>query len=108
MNYFLSDYSRYISDNIFWITGPARSGTSLLGNIPSTLKKTEYFFEPELLYSLLPVMKSVPKNQWQLIYETYLSEELFFNRITGRKLNFRKKDISYIKNSLDNKKLKIY
>ena len=105
-NFFLSGYSKFVSENVFWITGPARSGTSLLGNILSTLKRTEYFYEPELMFTLLPLMKSIPLEKWKLIYETYLSEELYFNRLTGRKLNFRKKDISYIKNSLNNNQVK--
>lgn len=105
MNYFLSSYSKYVINNIFWITGPARSGTSLLGKLLSTLKNIEYFYEPELIFSLLPMIKNISKKKWQLIYETYLSEELFFNKVTGRKLNFRKKDFSYIKNSIENNKL---
>ena len=30
---------------------------------------------------------------------------MFFNKVTGRKLNFRKKDFSYVKNSIENDKL---
>ena len=33
MNYFLSSYSKLITNNTFWISGPARSGTSLLGKL---------------------------------------------------------------------------
>jgi hypothetical protein len=55
---------------------------------------------------LLPLINHIPKKKWRLIYETYLSEELFFNKVTGRKLNFRKKDFSYIKNSLEDDQIR--
>ena len=43
-----------ILNNLIWITGCARSGTTILGKILSTLKNVEYGFEPELLFGLLP------------------------------------------------------
>ena len=42
-----------IVDNTVWITGSARSGTSILGKILSTLKGAEYAFEPEYLFYIL-------------------------------------------------------
>lgn len=104
--YYLTDYSEALVKNLIWITGPARSGTSILGKIISTTKYTEYFFEPELLFSLLPMMRKLSLPEWNLIYKTYLSEELLFNSVVGRKLNFRSIDDSFIKNSFSQKEIK--
>ncbi|MAL65427.1 MAG: hypothetical protein CMF94_04935 [Candidatus Marinimicrobia bacterium] len=103
--YCLTDYSEALVKNLIWITGPARSGTSILGKIISTTKNTEYFFEPELLFSLLPMMSKLSLPEWNLIYKTYLSEELLFNSVVGRKLNFRTIDDSFIKNSFSQKEI---
>ena len=95
-----------ILENTIWITGCARSGTTILGKILSTLKSVEYAFEPEYLYTLLPKIHSFNKRNWLNLYNTYLIEELFFNLCVGRKVNFRKIDDSYIGHSLSSKDLK--
>ena len=99
MKYFISSYSDHVFNSIHWITGPARSGTSLIGEIFYTLKNVEYFYEPEFLFSLLPAMHKLKADYFELLYKTYLSEELVFNSIVGRKINFRTIDQSYIGNS---------
>ena len=95
-----------ILENTIWITGCARSGTTILGKILSTLKSVEYAFEPEYLYTLLPKIHSFDKRNWLNLYNTYLIEELFFNLCNGRKINLRKIDESYIGHSLSSKDLK--
>lgn len=95
-----------ILENTIWITGCARSGTTILGKILSTLKSVEYAFEPEYLYTLLPEIHSFNKRNWLNLYNAYLIEELFFNLCVGRKVNFRKIDDSYIGHSLSSKDLK--
>ena len=99
MKYFISSYSNYVLNNIHWLTGPARSGTSVIGGVFYTLKNVEYFYEPEFLFSLLPTMHKLKADYFELLYSTYLSEELVFNSIVGRKINFRNIDQSYIGNS---------
>lgn len=95
-----------ILNNTIWITGCARSGTTILGKILSTLKSVEYAFEPEYLYTLLPKIHSFDKRNWLNLYNTYLIEELFFNLCNGRKINLKKIDESYIGHSLSSKDLK--
>ena len=104
--FYITDYSKRITKNIVWITGPARSGTSLFGKLISSMKDVEYFFEPELLYSLVPLIKKISFKEWNCIFETYISEDLFYNHFIGRKLNFRKSDDSYVLNSVNNIELK--
>ena len=103
--YYLTDYSENLIKNLIWITGPARSGTTILGKVISSTKNTEYFLEPELLFSLLPMIKKINFAEWNLIYRTYISEELLLNSVIGRKLNFRISDDSYINNSFTKKEI---
>ena len=73
-----------IVDNTVWITGSARSGTSILGKILSTLKGVEYAFEPEYLFYILPQI----------------------HMCLGRRANFKKNEDSFIGNSLSPKNIK--
>ena len=94
-----------ILKKVTWITGSARSGTTLTGKILSTLKGVEYGFEPETLYSLLPLIKKIKKNYWIEVYENYLIEDLFYNLCAGRKINLKKYEDSSIYNALNNKQI---
>ena len=95
-----------ILNNLIWITGCARSGTTILGKILSTLKNVEYGFEPELLFGLLPKIHKFNKKDWLDIYNTYIIEELFFNLCAGRKVNYKKNEDSYIGHSLNSGDIK--
>ena len=95
-----------VLNNVVWITGCARSGTTILGKILSTLKNVEYAFEPEFLFGLLLTINKIKKQKWLKIYNTYIIEELFFNLCTGRRVNFKKNEDSYIGHSLNNKDIK--
>ena len=81
------------------IGGPARSGTRILGSLFQTLKKTEYSFEPPLLYSLIPMIEVLPKHQWKHLFESYLVEEFLLNAVAGRYLNFNEHDYSCVRKS---------
>ena len=50
-----------ILNNLIWVTGCARSGTTILGKILSTLKNVEYGYEPEFLFGLLPKIHKLHK-----------------------------------------------
>ncbi|MBI28502.1 MAG: hypothetical protein CMI95_01245, partial [Pelagibacteraceae bacterium] len=106
-----SSYTYRILNKTTWITGCPRSGTTILGKILSTLKGVEYSFEPETLFSLLPLIQKINKKNWSDIYENYLIEDLFYNLCTGRKINLKQTDDSSIFHSLNkkqiNKKLKL-
>jgi len=103
--YFISSHNNKILKNIFWISGCSRSGTTLLGKIISTFKNNEYIYEPETLFSILPLVKEIKFEKWKLIYETYVGEDLFYNHLVGRKINLKKIDGSYIGNSKNSKEI---
>ena len=57
-----SFYINKVLQQTIWLTGCARSGTSILGKILSTLNNVEYTHEPQTLYSLLPLIHKIEKN----------------------------------------------
>lgn len=78
------------------ISGSARSGTTIVGKIIHSFQSVEYFFEPPLLFSLLPLMDRLEVAEWKLLYQTYLYEELFVNALAGRHINCNRSDDSSI------------
>ena len=101
-----SFYTNRIVQKTTWITGCARSGTTILGKILSTLKGVEYAFEPETFYSLLPLINKIEKKYWSNIYKNYLINDLFYNLCVGRKINLKKNELNSIYNSLSKKQVK--
>ena len=80
---------------LIFMTGVARSGTTLLGQLVGSLDGIEYEFEPWLL-SQLPVLVSrnhISKEAAKVLLEGYLQELLIY-RMLGRQLNARPSDDS--------------
>lgn len=78
------------------IIGSARSGTTIVGKIVGSFVGVEYFFEPELLFSLIANKSQMSDVLFMNLYESYIYEDLFVNAISGRKLNLRESDDSCI------------
>jgi len=87
------------------ISGPARSGTSLLGNLIASFRSIEYSYEPNLLWLLLRLNRQSFLESWKLIYETFLYEDLFLGEVSGRSTNLRTKDESSIFRHKDEKEI---
>ena len=77
-------------NNSTLITGGARNGTTILGKIFHSFNNVEYIFEPPLFFSLFALIDSLDKDDWKLLYETYLYEEFLINALGGRNLNYNK------------------
>jgi len=92
----ISECSSSVVENSILVTGSARSGTTIMGKLIHSLANVEYVFEPPMLFSLYAMMNKLPKDQWQLLYETYLYEEFLVNSLAGRSLNCNKADDSSI------------
>ena len=95
-----------IAKKVIWISGNPRSGTSLLGKILASCKGCEYSFEPELLPYIISLKDTLNKQKWKELYEGYIEEELFFNLLVGRKVNFRKREDSSIQIIKSKKEIK--
>ncbi|MDA8692817.1 sulfotransferase [Saprospiraceae bacterium] len=96
----LENQSEYI-----FITGIARSGTTLLGNVIGSAKDVVYEFEPPIINSLLATIPETKNDDltisnWKLHFETFLYEDLFLGNLAGRRLNFNKNDDSYVGNRI--------
>ncbi len=94
-----------IIDNLIWVLGNPRSGTSLLGKILASCKNCEYSYEPELLPYILGIKEYLPKKKWKQFLEGYLIEELFFNIFVGRKINLKSQEESSIANFKSKKEI---
>ncbi|MDT8384907.1 MAG: sulfotransferase [Gammaproteobacteria bacterium] len=81
------------------ISGSARSGTTILGKMLYSFKGVEYAFEPPMLFSLLPLIKILGKDEWKLLYESYLYEDFFIDSIAGRRINCNLADDSSVFNA---------
>ena len=86
---------KLINSKINLITGCARSGTTIVGNIIASFKNSDYFYEPDSFSSILFLKKKINKNLWKLIFETYLYHDLIKNSLKGRRINLNKYDDSY-------------
>ena len=88
----VSSQATKIVNNSIFLTGSARSGTSILGTLLHSLLDTEFAYEPPFLSILMPLINEMDKEQWSLLFESYLFEELLVPMIAGRRLNYNKKD----------------
>ncbi len=95
-----------IAKKVIWVSGNPRSGTSLLGKILASCKGCEYSFEPELLPYILSLKETLNAQKWKELYQGYIEEELFFNLLVGRKVNFRKREDSSIQIIKSKKEIK--
>ena len=85
-----------IESKIIWLTGCARSGTTIIGNILGSMNGVEYFFEPDSLKSIFFIKNKMDIKSWSLLFETYLYRDLINNSLNNRKVNLNKKEDSYI------------
>ena len=81
------------------VTGAARSGTTLMGQLLHTLVGVEYLYEPPLLFALLPLLKkrATRRSWWRSLWETYLFEDFLMDAVAGRRLNFNYHDDSSVR-----------
>ena len=85
---------KYLQDVVI-ITGPARSGTSILGKILASCNKTEYWYEPETFQYIATIYNKISKEVWHKLYSRYVTENLL-RLITGRSINLKKNENSSI------------
>lgn len=78
------------------VTGSARSGTTIMGQVIGSFAGVEYAFEPPMLFTLFSLIEDLSEYQWRLLYETYLYEEFLINAMAGRNFNFNRLDDSLV------------
>lgn len=92
----ISPYAASCAQNAILITGSARSGTTLMGQIVSSLEGVEYTYEPPMLFAIFALIGDLSEHQWRLLYETYLYEEFLMNVLAGRCFNLNRLDNSSV------------
>ncbi len=93
---YMHEQSRASINRSVFIAGNARSGTTILGKLLYSLRGVEYGFEPPVLFSLLPLIDSLPKEQFMAMFEAYCYEDLLLGAVAGRNINQNKNDDSSI------------
>jgi len=101
--YQLGSHVKEIINRTILITGNSRSGTTITGKILGSCRNCEYFFEPELLFSLFAIINQISKKNWKLLFETYVIEDLVIKSAMGRNLNMRPQDESCFLNTKNKK-----
>ena len=96
INTYLSNDSNEAARNAIFITGSARSGTSIVGSLIHSMQAVEYAYEPPTLGALLALMDEMKPEVWRAMYETYIYEEILLNSVSGRYINCNSKDFSSI------------
>lgn len=93
--YFFSDPDQAIARQVIFISGVARSGTTLLGKLVGSLSAVEYEFEP-LLLTHLPALEAVgllnEDTAASLLQGAF--DECLYERMLGRGVNLRPADDS--------------
>ncbi|MBF0170718.1 MAG: hypothetical protein HQK87_06485 [Nitrospinae bacterium] len=79
------------------ISGPARSGTTLIGAVIHSCERVEYVMEPPMLFALLPLVERLGEADFALLFETYVYEEMLMGHVTGRAFNFNDNDLSCVR-----------
>ena len=101
-NIHIAEIQKHNTKNTLVITGAPRSGTSLLGNLVSTLEGIEYHFEPPMVWvlSALLSMKALSPEIASILLQLHLHEDLLLESAHGRKANLRPGDDSMVLNSI--------
>ena len=99
MNFRLSHEVEDIVSKGIFITGCTRSGTTMMGQLVSSLSNVEYAEEPPMIRILLSLIHKLPKKIFKFFFEGYIFEEHMMFTIPGRKINLNKFDQSSIYNS---------
>jgi hypothetical protein len=92
----ISEFAKEAAERCIFITGSARSGTSILGSIVGSMRNVEYLYEPPFLLMLLIQITNLKKKDWKLLFETYIYEEFLLNALAGRAINTNIHDFSAI------------
>ncbi|OIQ03354.1 MAG: hypothetical protein COS82_06860 [Zetaproteobacteria bacterium CG06_land_8_20_14_3_00_59_53] len=92
----ISAEAKQFCSNAIFITGPARSGTSIVGKIIHSLNLVEYAYEPPMMVTLMSLIDRLDAADWKLLCDTYIYEEFFLNAIAGRAINCNSADFSSI------------
>ena len=89
-------------NQMVFISGMPRTGTTVLGNLIGSFSHIDYHFEPPMIKALLGYLDqgNLPSDNFKFLFETYCFEDLLLPHLAGRTLNFNPYDDSYIDNFL--------
>jgi len=99
--YYMHEEARRTAERLSFLTGPARSGTTLMGRILHSCQDVEYQFEPPMIAALLPLVGEMETWRFRLLWEALVYEDILMGQVTGRGFNLNPNDDSCIYGDLD-------
>lgn len=78
------------------ITGSARSGTTMMGQLIGSCENIEYEFEPAALQDIISQSENMPHAVWKHIVASYMFNHVFLGLVSGRTINQNNNDDSSI------------
>ena len=104
---YLGEKQVSLTENMVFITGSPRSGTTLVGKYIGSLQNIEYHHEPSLLYMITSMVlaEALDPQAAKDILRLYLFEDFLVESVHGRKVNLRSQDDSCILNTMTWKEL---
>ena len=83
---------------LFFLTGPGRSGTTILSKYLATHQNCELAYEPPFLFFLFDAYSSnkISKDIFFKLYDSYLEYDFLFESLSGRRINTNTNDDSTV------------
>lgn len=79
------------------VGGVGRSGTSILSLLLATAHKSEYFYEPAVVYYLIDSIDNFKdKEEWKKLFKISVCKDLLKGALSGRNINLNPNDNSSI------------
>jgi hypothetical protein len=91
----LNEASEKTSNAIF-LSGGTRTGTSMMARLIYSLDRVECFHEPAFLYAFFYMIDEIGEEQWKILLESFVFQELLLSALAGRRLNFNENDESCV------------
>jgi hypothetical protein len=82
--------------NAIFLSGGTRTGTSMMARLIYSLDHVECFHEPAFLYAFFYMLDEIGEEQWKLLLESFVYQELLLSALAGRRLNFNENDESCV------------
>ena len=93
---------------LVWIAGPPRSGTTLLGKLLASGGGVEYAFEPPFLETLAACVQQgwISNEVAVFLLDDFLNRDLLVEQVLGRRQNFREQDDSHFRFNVSDDELR--
>ena len=94
MSFSLTPEANTTTARAIFLTGSARTGSTMMGRLLNSLADVELTSDPSFLFCLFPMIATMDGSQWRYLFESYLFEEHLMQGLQGRGLNLNRVDLT--------------